>query len=207
MRIYISGKISGLNYSEVQTTFQDAQEMLEELGFDVVNPLNNGLPQEAHWNEHIVKDIEMLLPCDAIFMMSNWVDSTGARCEYHIAQETQKITLFEENKKEILPFTKLVGDDKTKALRVYMAMLEVTNLRLFQYIGKDRTSKEFFARLILIWNLHVLDINVRVIANFVNRSPDAVYRCIKKYDDEYRFNQNFRKLADKITNKLKENEA
>ncbi len=203
MKVYISGKITGLPYTEAKAKFQDAQNLLEMIDVEAVNPTKNGLKVEQAWEKHLVRDIELLLGCDAIFMMSNWVESVGARCEYHIARETGKIILFEDSKKEILPFTKLVGEDKHKAWRVYMAMLDVVNLRLHQFIGKTRTTTEFFARLILIWNLHHLDVDVRVIAEFINRSQGAVYHCIKKYDDEYKFNLKFRQIADKVTSKLK----
>ena len=42
MRIYISGKISGLPYKEAEQRFEDAEALLTELGFEVINPLKNG---------------------------------------------------------------------------------------------------------------------------------------------------------------------
>lgn len=97
MKIYLSGKISGLPFPYVQQRFDDSEALLTELGFEVVNPLKNGLDQEKTWNEHLCKDIEMLLPCDAIYMMDNWVDSTGASIEYDIAMRTGKDVWFESN--------------------------------------------------------------------------------------------------------------
>jgi hypothetical protein len=203
MRIYISGKITGLNYADVLKKFNDAQDLLESLGFEVINPLNNGLSQSHTWRQHIVRDVEILLPCDAIFMIGDWVESVGARCEYHIAQETGKIILYESNKNELLPFTKLIGDDKHKVWRVYKATLDVTNLRIDQYNGKVRTNMAFFARLILIYNMYNINVDIHVISNFINRSPGAIYHCIKKYKDEYEYNPNFRVLAQRVDNILK----
>ena len=39
MRIYISGKISGLPLDDVKVRFADAKSFLDEIGFEAVNPL------------------------------------------------------------------------------------------------------------------------------------------------------------------------
>lgn len=204
MKIYISGQITGLSYEEAHKSFSNAQSFLESVGFDVVvNPMNNGLPHEAPWEQHIVKDIEMLLECKAIYMMGNWIESRGARCEHHIAQETGMFIIHEIDKKETLPFTCLMGDDKYKAWRVYAAIFQITKLRLHQYC-KARTTKEFFARLILIHNLYELGLGANVIASFINRSVGAVYHCVKKYKDEFQYNQRFRHMAQAVSKLLNE---
>jgi hypothetical protein len=97
MRIYISGRITGLDYANVEAKFQDAQDLLSDIGFEVVNPLNNGLTKEHSWEQHMDKDFELLLPCDAIYMMDDWQDSTGARIEYQTASEMNKDVWFESN--------------------------------------------------------------------------------------------------------------
>ena len=71
MKIYISGKITGLPLQEVKERFASAQALLEEIGFETVNPLEKGLPESATWKQHMVKDIELLLQCDAIYLMEN----------------------------------------------------------------------------------------------------------------------------------------
>ena len=43
MKIYISGKITGLPLEETRRKFADAQALLEEIGFEVVNPMEEGL--------------------------------------------------------------------------------------------------------------------------------------------------------------------
>lgn len=52
MRIYISGKISGLPYKEAEQRFEDAEALLTELGFEVINPLKNGLAAHEEWIKH-----------------------------------------------------------------------------------------------------------------------------------------------------------
>lgn len=85
MKVYISGKITGLPFEEVEDNFYHAQNRLEEEGFEVVNPLENGLPREAEWHEHVKADIRLLLECDTIYLLENWKESKGARIERDIA--------------------------------------------------------------------------------------------------------------------------
>jgi hypothetical protein len=85
MKVYISGKITGLPIEEVEGNFYNAQNRLEEAGFKVVNPLNNGLSINDKWEHHMKADIKLLMECNTIYLLSNWKDSRGARIERDIA--------------------------------------------------------------------------------------------------------------------------
>ena len=61
MKIYISGKISGLPISEVVTKFREAERKIRKFGQTPINPLNNGLPIETEWADQMGKDIALLL--------------------------------------------------------------------------------------------------------------------------------------------------
>ena len=119
MRIYVSGKISGLPYEDVKTRFDDCQELLESIGFEVINPITMGLRQEATWEQHMVKDIELLLSCDAIYMMDNWTESTGAGIEYDIAFRLGKDIWFESS----------FARDNRNVMRIQNAIHEVMGLK------------------------------------------------------------------------------
>lgn len=60
---------------------------MKRLGYEPVNPLDNGLSEHDNWEVHIVKDIATLLQCKAIYMLQDWQDSKGARIEYYIATQ------------------------------------------------------------------------------------------------------------------------
>jgi len=85
MKVYISGKISGLPYDEVERNFKEAEIRLQEEGYETVNPLDSGLPVESTWKEHMKADIKMLMDCDTIYLLKNWKDSVGATIEQKIA--------------------------------------------------------------------------------------------------------------------------
>lgn len=82
-RIYIAGRISG--NTSYRQDFNEAQERLEREGWEVCNPLNNGLDDTASWEEHMRADLKMLLDCDAIYMLQRWWRSKGATIEYKLA--------------------------------------------------------------------------------------------------------------------------
>jgi len=95
-RIYLSGPISGYDLSERRSAFSERQLLLESVGFEVFNPLCNGLPSTATTNEHMRADLENLLSCDAIYFMSRWTHSAGCLTELHVATAIGLEVYFEE---------------------------------------------------------------------------------------------------------------
>lgn len=87
MKIYISGKITGLPIGEVVAKFRDAERKIRKFGQTPINPLENGLPIEAEWADQMGKDIAQLLRADAIYMLPDWQHSDGATIEYLIARQ------------------------------------------------------------------------------------------------------------------------
>lgn len=74
MKIYISGKISDLPMEEVRAKFAQAEQQIMAFGHTPVNPLNNGQPTDASWEEQMLASIKMLFECDAIYMLHDWGD-------------------------------------------------------------------------------------------------------------------------------------
>ena len=52
-KIYISGQISGQPIEEVADKFEAAETMLKAQGYEVINPLKNGIPATASWEAHV----------------------------------------------------------------------------------------------------------------------------------------------------------
>lgn len=95
-RVYISGKITGLPIQEVIRKFETAREKLQRFNFEVVNPLNNGLPFDAEWADQMGKDVALMLRCDAIYLLSNYSSSKGALIELAIARQMRMPIFIEE---------------------------------------------------------------------------------------------------------------
>ena len=55
LRAYLSGPISGYDMNERRKAFSEAEELIHEPGVEVVSPLNNGLPDDAEWSDHMFR--------------------------------------------------------------------------------------------------------------------------------------------------------
>jgi hypothetical protein len=89
MKIYISGQITGLDIAEATKLFEDAETMLIEQGYKVINPMKLPHKHGQTWREYMVEDIDALMQCNSIFMLKNWGSSKGARIERMIASEME----------------------------------------------------------------------------------------------------------------------
>lgn len=96
MKIYISGKIGEeIPSPETLAKFKAAEDMLKGKGFDVFNPTTSGLGAHAEslakkngttfYEEILLLDLQELKKCDAIYMLSDWVQSPGALIETNYA--------------------------------------------------------------------------------------------------------------------------
>ncbi len=99
-RIYISGPISGHDFEERRAAFKRVQNMLEAQGYEVFNPMENGLPAEATTREHMHRDLAEMTredkPYEAIYLMRRWTHSKGCMVEFEVATSIGLHVFFEE---------------------------------------------------------------------------------------------------------------
>lgn len=99
MKIYISGKITGLKDKEVKRNFSEAMYDLRsatiyEDHVCIVNPLYiRPFLGIRRWWAYMVKDLRELSTCTHIAMQSNWIDSRGAVIEYFFAKFIFKLEI------------------------------------------------------------------------------------------------------------------
>lgn len=94
-KCYLSGPISGRDLDERRKAFKAAQVMLETAGYEVVNPMENGLPSDATTAQHMKRDVQLLTECDTIFMMNKWNHSQGCYTEFMVATAIGCDVIFE----------------------------------------------------------------------------------------------------------------
>lgn len=98
MKVYISGKMTGLPQGRVEKKFKDAEEWLRIEGYTPVNPSvmygNPGLEYE----DYMKIALAMLDVCDAIYMLSDWRDSKGAMREFEYAKKIHGMKFMFEKK-------------------------------------------------------------------------------------------------------------
>lgn len=100
MRVYISGQITGLPQREYEQNFADAAEVVLGSGHEAVNPVeiepdcSEGCGSTAiladgsykhKWNCYMKADIIAMMTCDAVLVLSNWINSKGATVEVELA--------------------------------------------------------------------------------------------------------------------------
>lgn len=85
-KIYIAGKVTGEDRAECTAKFQKAQEAIEALGFEAINPLQVVGDWQTTWNKAMRMCIAKVTECDGIAMLPDWSKSKGAILEYEIAQ-------------------------------------------------------------------------------------------------------------------------
>lgn len=194
MRIYISGKISFLPFDEVQNKFKTAQEKLEQLGFEVVNPLKNGLTVNDSWEEHIKLDILTLSSCDAIYMLRDWSLSRGALIEHDFADKNKLDMWFEAN-----------GSPAERiAMKVANAVFNATGQRLSGMSKRGKQIETVYARMLFSYFCRKENMLFREISSFVKRNTSTVIHSLKLVDNEVSYNPKFRKMFNEIETALNE---
>lgn len=101
--IYISGKITGLQYSEACALFELATMELRDAGFtgQIVNPLKLGIPEVVEWHEAMDVCMRALGKCTTIYMLSNWKYSRGAKLELEFAVINQMEVFYQDNQRQL----------------------------------------------------------------------------------------------------------
>jgi hypothetical protein len=95
MKIYISGKITGLSPAEYLPLFDEAEFNLKLAGFtDIVNPTKLGIAPDEDWKTAMDVCMPALEQCDTIYMLENWPQSFGARRELTRAMEKKFKVVF-----------------------------------------------------------------------------------------------------------------
>ena len=100
MKIYIAGKISGLNRDSVIQKFEAAQKSLVAKGHQVFIPSVLPAYEEVSHEDYLHICYAMIDICDAVYMLSDWQQSKGARLECEYAIEKKKQIIFQNPEKK-----------------------------------------------------------------------------------------------------------
>ena len=99
-KVYISGKITGLEQQEAFDIFEKAEIEIKELGGTPINPMKIEHKENSNWYDYMEKDLSALLRCDGIYMLDNWGISKGARIERAVAMELGLSIVYQEKKRK-----------------------------------------------------------------------------------------------------------
>lgn len=96
MTIYVAGKITGLSKEESDKKFEEAAKMLREQGHQVFVPTVLPAYDEVSHGDYMHICYAMIDVCDAVYMLSDWQQSKGARMELQYAADFRKEILYED---------------------------------------------------------------------------------------------------------------
>ena len=86
MKLYLAGPVTGMP-NENREAFAMAQKVLDEAGYEVVNPHELRLDPGLTWAQCMKPCLLAMLNCDALAMLEGWERSPGARLEQRVARE------------------------------------------------------------------------------------------------------------------------
>lgn len=81
---YIAGKITGLPKTHVTDKFNNIEQHLTGMGYNVVKPIAVADDTQS-WDDAVRTDIRKMLECDEVHLLPDWQDSRGAQLERDIA--------------------------------------------------------------------------------------------------------------------------
>ena len=115
-KVYVSGPITGRDREAVLYAFNDVRCYLEIMGFEVVLPIENGLPADAPHEAHMRRDFGLLMGCDYIYLMDGWSKSPGCMSEAILSfaagiklLHNEELQDYPDNKTNVVDITLKVG--------------------------------------------------------------------------------------------------
>lgn len=85
MKLYISGPMTGLPDLN-KPAFHAEAARLRAMGFEIENPADVDLGPDATWLDYMRGDLNLLLNCDGVVLLPDWVKSRGASVEHGLAR-------------------------------------------------------------------------------------------------------------------------
>jgi len=89
MKILIIGKLTDLPEEEKNSYFHDAMHLLGKFSWDPVNPSELIKDQSRPLGKLIEKIEYLMLKCEAVFMLENWRDCSGATILHSLAKHNK----------------------------------------------------------------------------------------------------------------------
>ena len=92
-RIYLSGPMTGIKDHNIPAFNAVAADM-RRTGHVVVNPAEIVPETGTTWEDYMRADLQALLTCDTIALMTGWENSKGAHLELHLAHRVGMTVVF-----------------------------------------------------------------------------------------------------------------
>lgn len=163
-KIYIAGKVTGLDIDEVTKKFNYKEYELTAKGYEVVNPMRLNHDHNKEWESYMKVCLAELIKCDAIYLMPDWKESKGAKLEKRIAYELKLDIIYDLNPLEISLFH-------------IIEMVEINNLK-----EKNRKLDNAFTRHYLSYLLYKkMGLTLKAVGKIINRNYGTIINSLRKH--------------------------
>lgn len=186
--ICISGWITGRPPQEYNAHFAAAAARLEAEGYDVINPLYNGLPEDASWHEHMCADIRLLTYCREIYMLAGWERSTGASAEHALAVALGMTVNYEQ---------------PPRHPELKHAINTALGVTFRDICRRGRKRAIVYARFIYCHFAAQAGDTATTIAQELGHKHSNICYYLRQYDPEFKYNREFRNAARAVSDLLK----
>lgn len=178
-KVYISGKLTGINPTERETLLSAAKTRLTLQGYEVTEPTATD-PGNI---EQRKADLLRLLDCNAIFMLTDWELSEKATLEREIAEWLGVSIEYE---------TEPRNTEIKKAIKAVMGVP-------FRIIATDSRNRwHVYARMIYAHHCKKAGEPTNEIAKETRHDTSSIGYYLRHYESEYKYNREFHKAAEKV---------
>lgn len=94
-KVYIAGKITGLEVKDYMHKFGTVEEVLMLQGHKVLNPTRI-VPQNLEYEDQMAICMRLVEVADVVYMLDNWKASNGARREHAHAMALDKRIVYQD---------------------------------------------------------------------------------------------------------------
>ena len=188
--IYISGGISGRPPQEYNAHFASVAAMLEAQGYEVINPLYNGLPEDVAWHQHMRANIRLLTYCHEIYMLAGWERSTGASAEHALATALGLAVQYER---------------PTRHAEIKQAIQTALGVTFRDICRRGRQRSLVYARFIYCHHAALAGDTAISIARELGHKHSTIRYYLRHYEQEYKYNREFRNAAQAVADLIKLN--
>lgn len=164
--------------------------MLEAQGYEVINPLCNGLPEDVAWHQHMRADIRLLTYCHEIYMLAGWERSTGASAEHALAIALGLAVQYER---------------PTRHAEIKQAIQTALGVTFRDICRRGRQRSLVYARFIYCHHAALAGDTAISIARELGHKHSNISYYLRHYEPEYKYNREFRNAAQAVADLLKTN--
>ncbi len=194
MRTYISGEFTENTLAD-KAKFDSAENSLREMGHFPVNPFSISPSGRITWPVRI----DILAGCEAIYLLPDWLKSRDAMVEKYYCEMNEKTVMFQSS---VEAGSERERKEKIIVSRILDAIHEVMGLTLSDCIEENREPKRFFARMIFYRHCDRSGMKPERSLIYVPRDRTTVLHALRKFNNEYKYNREFREIVCKVSERI-----